>query len=199
MLRGRIVWTQLRLSSAEAVVARGCPQGGVLSPLLWCLVVDSLLWRLNESGVYAQAYANDVTILVTEKLWRYCIRFDAESAEDRRRLVQCQNGRLSVNPSKTTIIPFNRRRKLDKLSNISMMGTEVPMSREVKFLGVTLDAKLTFNSHVENMTSKAISLLGLQTVLRKYIGFATAYDLLEVHDSNKTYADLCLGDLVAEN
>jgi hypothetical protein len=31
-------------------VARGCPQGGVLSPLLWSLVVEELLVGLNQGG-----------------------------------------------------------------------------------------------------------------------------------------------------
>lgn len=43
-------------------VDRGCPQVGVFSPLLWCLLVDSLLVRLNKSGFYAQAYADDIAI-----------------------------------------------------------------------------------------------------------------------------------------
>jgi len=29
------------------------------------LVVDTLLWRLNSADVYAQAYADDVTILLS--------------------------------------------------------------------------------------------------------------------------------------
>jgi hypothetical protein len=31
-------------------VDRGCPQGGVLSPLLWCLVVVKLITGLNKGG-----------------------------------------------------------------------------------------------------------------------------------------------------
>jgi hypothetical protein len=32
-------------------VARGWPQGGLLSPLLWSLVVDELVEGLNEKAV----------------------------------------------------------------------------------------------------------------------------------------------------
>ncbi|XP_044262788.1 uncharacterized protein LOC123010152 [Tribolium madens] len=41
------------------------PQGGVLSPLLWDVVVDSLLRRLNEAGFYTIGYADDLVILLT--------------------------------------------------------------------------------------------------------------------------------------
>jgi len=48
--------------SRSVEVSRGCPQGGVLSPLLWCLVVDEMLARLNEGGVYTQGYVYDVCL-----------------------------------------------------------------------------------------------------------------------------------------
>jgi hypothetical protein len=46
--------------SVRVAVSRGCPQGGVLLPLLWCLVVDDLIARLNIGGIYCQAYADDI-------------------------------------------------------------------------------------------------------------------------------------------
>jgi hypothetical protein len=46
--------------SRSIAVARGCPQGGTMSPLLWCLVVDELT-GLNEGGIYAQGYADDMS------------------------------------------------------------------------------------------------------------------------------------------
>jgi hypothetical protein len=39
----------------------------VLSPLLWCLVVDELLARLSGGGVYAQGYADDICLLAIGK------------------------------------------------------------------------------------------------------------------------------------
>ncbi|KAJ4444345.1 hypothetical protein ANN_06137 [Periplaneta americana] len=45
---------------------RGCPQEGVLSSLLWCVVVDELLVKLSESGMHAQGYADDMIMIVTK-------------------------------------------------------------------------------------------------------------------------------------
>jgi hypothetical protein len=39
----------------------------VLSPLLWCLIVDELLARLSGGGVYAQGYADDICLLAMGK------------------------------------------------------------------------------------------------------------------------------------
>jgi retron-type reverse transcriptase len=50
-----------------ARVTGGCPQGGVLSPLLWNLVVDELLADLNDQGLCAMSYADDIVIIVQGK------------------------------------------------------------------------------------------------------------------------------------
>ena len=42
-LEGRLATAALGDATRNVVVSRGCPQGGVLSPLLWCLVVNELL------------------------------------------------------------------------------------------------------------------------------------------------------------
>jgi hypothetical protein len=62
-LEGRWATATLGNSSRSVAVSKGCPQGGVLSPLLWCLVVDELLVGLNGGGVYAQGYADDLCLL----------------------------------------------------------------------------------------------------------------------------------------
>ena len=67
MLLGRVVSSELVGSSITRQVKRGTPQGGVLSPLLWLLVVDEILVKLERKGVTVIAYADDIAILVTGK------------------------------------------------------------------------------------------------------------------------------------
>ncbi len=51
--------------SIEAKV--GCPLGGVLATLLWCMVVHNWLLKLNSIGYTAQVYANDLVIVTRRK------------------------------------------------------------------------------------------------------------------------------------
>jgi Reverse transcriptase (RNA-dependent DNA polymerase). len=51
-LEGQLAVASLDGSSTSAEMSRSCPQGGVLSLLLWCLVVDDLIARLHGGGVY---------------------------------------------------------------------------------------------------------------------------------------------------
>ena len=46
------------------------PTGGVLSPTMWCMMVDKLLWLLCEAGFYTRAYADDViTVIIADNQW----------------------------------------------------------------------------------------------------------------------------------
>jgi hypothetical protein len=94
----------------RASAARGCPQGGVLSPLLCSFVVDNLLWELNSNGYYTVGYADDIAILINGK-FLYTV---SEVLQTALCTVQkwCEKTNLSINPNKTVIIPSTRRREM---------------------------------------------------------------------------------------
>ena len=49
-------------------IIRGCPQGGILSPFLWNLVVDSLLnYTNNRIPCDIQGFANNMSPIATIK------------------------------------------------------------------------------------------------------------------------------------
>lgn len=151
-LRNRKIITSIGRVDGRASVARGCPQGGVLSPLLWCLVLDDLLRTLEQMGIYAQGYADDLTILISGK-------FGGTVSDLMQRALKtveswCSKEGLSVNPAKTTIIPFTKKRNLD-LRELNLWGQTLQLEQRVKYLGVVLDSKLTFDSHLEKVTTKA--------------------------------------------
>ena len=50
ILSSKCIISSLMGENMQVASVRGCPQGGVLSPLLWNLTVDELLWDLNEAG-----------------------------------------------------------------------------------------------------------------------------------------------------
>jgi len=64
MFERRLVHTSLMGSSLTAKVVSGYPQGGVLSSLLWNLVVDRLLTITNDLGFSTFGYADDIVIIV---------------------------------------------------------------------------------------------------------------------------------------
>ncbi|XP_046811157.1 uncharacterized protein LOC124420850 [Lucilia cuprina] len=65
MLKSRIITASLGNSVKSKRVERGTPQGGVISPLLWLIVVNTILKELDNRGIKVVAYADDVVILVS--------------------------------------------------------------------------------------------------------------------------------------
>ena len=155
MLSSRLLQTGENEDKIRVGVEQGCPQGGVLSPLLWCFVLNSLLEEVSNLGVHIQAYADDVCFLVSGINIRTVCR-KIQTALD---VVDawCNRNGLIANPNKTTLVLFTRKRKIDDLTPIILKGVNLQLSDEVKYLGVTLDKKLTWKAHVEDKTSKALN------------------------------------------
>jgi len=144
-------WTQNMMTSRYLTVSLGkaivrgrpagdCPQGGVLSPLLWCLVVDELLTKLKEAGFLVFGYTDDVAIIVRGNF----LDILRERMDEALRITQdCIAVGLMVNPSKTTAMIFTRKYKPEPIGPLKLWGKEITYTNSVKYLGVTLDAKLS--------------------------------------------------------
>lgn len=156
MLRNRAVEADVCGCKTNFWVAKGCPQGGILSPLLWSLVVDSLISELNGKGFFAQGYSDDLTIMIRGK-------FESTLGDRMRTAVKtvedwCQRNGLSINPKKTELVLFSRRRTGSHLvGKLRLFGDDVELSSQVKYLGVILDSKLNWIAHVSDKAQKAMT------------------------------------------
>ena len=171
-----VAWIEHMLSNRQTTVERegttitgmvrsGCPQGGVLSPLLWCLVVDGLLELLSSRGLKVVGYADDLLIIVRGP------HLDVlkEISQGALRALEgwCQQVGLSANPEKTETLIFTRKYKYDKTWNLILWGRPIRMVEELKYLGVILDKRLLWDKHLE---SKCRRFRGGLWQLRRAIG-----------------------------
>ena len=158
MLRTRRVRASAGDSSVEVEVSQGCPQGGVLSPLLWCLVVDSLLEKLNEARYYCQFYSDDGAIVIVGQF----LEVVCQVMNSAFRILEewCGENGLSVAPQKLELVLFTHRRKLDGFKAPRLFGTPLELKTEVKVLGVILDSKLSWRQHVTGKCRKAVCAWG---------------------------------------
>lgn len=156
MLSKREISAELGSSSISVRAVKGCPQGGVLSPLLWSLVVDDLLTKLESQGFEVIGFADDIVIIIRGK-YDDIITNRMQQALNFT-IAWCKLEGLGINPHKTHIIPFTKRRKI-KIDGLHMERTPMTLSSEVKYLGVTIDRKLNWNSHLNQIIGKATNAL----------------------------------------
>jgi len=70
----------------------------------------------------------------------------------------CDDHGLSVNPDKTEMVLFTRKRTLPGLIPIVFFSKELERTKKVKYLEVVLDSKLTWSEHLDQKCKKAIAL-----------------------------------------
>ena len=111
--------------SMRLAISRGCPQRGVLSLLLWCLVVDDLLARLSGNGTFIQGYTDDICLLVVGKFPNTVpglIQWALLTIQ-----TWCNKVRLSVNPDNTGLIALTRERKLQGFFEPQFFGVKLSL------------------------------------------------------------------------
>jgi hypothetical protein len=117
------------------------------------VVVVSLLVTTNDVGFSTFGYADDIVIIVQGKF----ARIVRELMQDALNVVvkwAVKEG-LNISPHKTAIVPFTNRRKIEDLGALIHHGKELKMLGEVKYFGVILDSRLTWNQHLQKITRKA--------------------------------------------
>ena len=154
MLSNRLLSVDLFGVCRLGLVDRGCPQGGVLPPILWNMTVDDLLTKLNRTGCIAVGFADDIALLISGAFEEVL----SQLMQRIFRLVEewCEESGLSVNPEKTGLILFTNKRRILTLNTPKLFGTRLTMTNKVKYLGVILDEGLTWRYHIEERVNKAI-------------------------------------------
>ena len=127
----------------------GVPQGSVLGPLFFILYVNDVQDAVN--GAHLQLYADD-TVLVAQGL---------NSREAVNQLQPALNqysawrraNKLSLNVSKTTLMPVGTRHKVKKAreSRVTMEGEKLQVVPTYKYLGFVVDTTLSLNCYVTSV------------------------------------------------
>lgn len=131
-------------------IKAGVPQGSLLSPILFNLFTADI--PVPESNNIA-SYADDVMIYTTSRSPRL-IRSRLNNAL--KIIVEWyEKWKIKINCKKTQAILFTRKRIIPDTGPIFINNTAIEWSEVVKYLGVFLDRKLLFKTHIERTLVKA--------------------------------------------
>lgn len=166
-------------------ILAGCPQGGVLSPFLWNIVLDSLLILLDTINELL-AFADDLAIILTG--------IDLSTLRDlgqvylRRINKWCEDNGLKLNAIKTQVIIFSRKNNIRLPRPIKLQGIEVEFHNTVKYLGIHLDNRLNWHKHINTTAKKCTNIL---FAARKTIG-DNRQNYMGLQRNHETNNDLCM-------
>lgn len=133
----------------------GVPQGSCVGPVLWLLVVNEVLEKNMGDKVYCQAYADDLVVLLGASA---CYRFSQMSERPLHILVEwAEEFRLEFSWTKCVYMVFPVKGQIGRRPTIKMKDINLKYMKEVKYLGVTLDSKLTWMSHLNRILDKVLT------------------------------------------
>ena len=149
-------------SDAEDVTC-GVPQGSILGPLFFTIYINDLP---KISSFQTRLFADDACLIYSSKYSSEIqnnVNTELEKVND-----WLKANLLSVNYSKSNYIIFTKKR-IQKDLNIIMDGNKLERISEIKYLGVILDEKLNWKSHIELIKSKISRGSYIIAKLRHYV------------------------------
>ena len=153
LVRNRIIFSELLGSKIWRVPGMGTPQGGVLSPLIWNLVMQNILDEFNSGPVNITGFADDQCI-TAGGIDANTVTHNLQKAVNRI-LDWGKRVGLTFNPGKTQYIMLTRRKNICRPS-IYIKGTEIKAVNKVNYLGVIIDQNLTWAANITNRSKKAL-------------------------------------------
>ena len=158
--------------SEVLTVSTGCPQGSVLSPVLFSLFTNEFM--INEKYFKLFKYADDMA-LVALLLKSDPRGVDAYLAHTVALEGWCHTSQLEINVGKTKEL-FMLKPDITILP-VSLDGQVIESVEDFKYLGTVLDSQMSFSANTEYIYKKCSQRLYL---LRKLNSFSVSQHVLEL-------------------
>lgn len=134
-------------------VYKGTMQGATISPLLYNLYTSQIEKYLNISNIRYLQFADDLLV--------YTVNRDINIGISNMNLAMAQLYRfyniklkLKISPDKSNAMIFCKK-DFDYNSSILYNDVPLPWTNKQKFLGICLDQKLSFQSHIDKIIQSA--------------------------------------------
>lgn len=152
-----------RILSDFQILEKGVPQGSILGPLLFIIYINDLPGSFAEKLVL---YADDSSAVFSGN--------EQDMQEKISYTMSCldnwfEKNSLTLNKSKTKILKFSY---FDKETNVN--NQQLTLEKETNFLGLILDSRLDWKSHIINLSKKISKFTYALGLISSYIGIKAA-------------------------
>lgn len=154
-LKDRKIMVNYAKSTSGRETTKGCVQGSIGGPTFWNIILDPLLHKLAEEGAHCQAFADDVVLVFSD----HNIDTLEESANTALKTVVGwgERNKLNFAAHKTCAMLITKKLKF-RTPSLYMSDEPINLVDEIKLLGLIIDRKLTFKSHVSAVCKKAANI-----------------------------------------
>ena len=138
-------------------VTQGVPQGSMLGPLFYIIYANDISKIVEKCEI--ALYADDTVLFTANKDFDKSVE---NLQEDLNMLNKwCSNNSILANTDKTKIMVFGSSTVTRKLPQFEITLSDVPLHNVTayKYLGVTLDSRLTYNLHVNKLVNSVAAKL----------------------------------------
>lgn len=183
------------VSSNWLTVVRGVPQGTILGPLLFLLYVNDLADNLKEC-LNAQ-YADDTLVFNSNSNITDAVTSVSRDCEALTKYFSMN--KLQLNVSKTDFLLLNPKRTIDT-TTLAIGCSRIVPATDIKYLGVVIDEKLSFDSFVKQTLKKmAMGIKSIRHIANRIPLSARIQLLHALVLSHYNYGCTLLSDLSQEN
>ena len=159
---------QVKLNSVVSEwkdMRRGCPQGSSFGPLLWNIFQNDLTYQITDANI--SMYADDDQIyVIAESISQVEQTLRNEGVVISR---WYNENYLKGNHKKYGAMILCNRDTEAAAINITIDGENVESKLSLKLLGLTLDSRLNYSSHISDICKKAGSKVGVLNRLKKLV------------------------------
>ena len=145
-------------------VISGIPQGSVSGPILFVIYINTLVDVVKDSDAYLFADDTKMSKGIYEKNDESKLQNDLNSVNG-----WTEESQLGLHPEKLFAMRIGSRNSDQPPQQYYVNGKLLNVSHEEKDLGVIIDSKLTFDSHISAKVNKANSMMGLIRRTMEYI------------------------------
>jgi hypothetical protein len=136
------------------------PQGSLLGPVLFNIYINDIQSVENYNNVAVSMYANDMNVTVRSGSVQLAVNKLSDVIKILEPWFEKWRIKITVNKCSTTLFSKRLNHLRYDLPLLKIFRTSIAWSNEVKYLGVILDRKLTYRSHINKAVSKVNHRLG---------------------------------------